>query len=99
VYLRRCHGGQGGPGITGGEESDERGVSPVAVLDQIPAMAGVEFEGGGLGELPGVRGRLPRGLAGAGVRWSGRSMARSRALRVGVSSTRVWGSCGVGDDV
>jgi hypothetical protein len=45
VYLRRCHGGQRGPGVTGGEESHERGISPAAGLDQIPATAGIEIEG------------------------------------------------------
>jgi hypothetical protein len=85
VYLWRCHGGQGGPGITGGEESHERGISPAVGLGQIPATAGVEIEGGGLGELPGVEGKLPPGFAGAGVRRNGRSMARPRALRIGVS--------------
>jgi hypothetical protein len=33
----------------------------------IPTIAGAEVEGGGLGKLPGVEGKLPWGLAGAEV--------------------------------
>jgi hypothetical protein len=49
--------------------------------------------------LPGAGGQLPRSLAGAEVRRSGRSTARLRALRVGVSGARVWGGFGVEDEV
>jgi hypothetical protein len=91
--------GSGGPGITGGKESHERGISPAAVLDQIPATAGLGVEGGRLGKLPGGEAELLRVLAGAGVWRSGQSMAGPRALRVGVSGARVWGGCGVEDEV
>jgi hypothetical protein len=58
VFLRRCHGGHGGPGIAGGEKSQGRDVAPAAGLGQIPATAGVEIEAGGHGKLPGVEGKL-----------------------------------------
>jgi hypothetical protein len=80
VYLRRCHWGQGGPGITGGKESHERNISPAATLDQIPATAGLRVEGGRLGKLPDGEVELLRVLAGAGVRRSGRSKAVQRGL-------------------
>jgi hypothetical protein len=75
VPLRRCHEGPGGPGIAGGEKSQGRDVSPAAGLCQIPAIAGVQVDGGGLGKLPGIKGKLPGVLAGADVRRSGRCMA------------------------
>jgi hypothetical protein len=78
VYLRRCHGDQGGPGITSGKESHERNISPAAILDQIPATAGLGVEGGRLGKLPDGEVELLRVLAGAGVQRSGRSMAVQR---------------------
>jgi hypothetical protein len=67
VYLRGCHGGLGGPGITGGKESHERSISPAATLDQIPATAGLGVEGGRLGKLPDGEAELLRVLAGAEV--------------------------------
>jgi hypothetical protein len=78
VYLRRCHGGQGGSGITGGKESHERNISPVATLDQIPATAGLGVEGGRLGKLPDGEVELLRVLAGVGVRRSDRTTAVQR---------------------
>jgi hypothetical protein len=78
VYLRRCHGGQGGPGITGGKESHERSISPAATLDQIPATAGLGVEGGRLGKLPGGTVKLLRALARAGMHRSGRPMTEQR---------------------
>jgi hypothetical protein len=71
VYLRRCHGGQGGPGITGGKESHERSISPAATLDQIPGTAGLRVEGGRLGNLPSGMAKLLRALTRAGMHRSG----------------------------
>jgi hypothetical protein len=99
VYLQRCHGGHGGPGITGGKELHERSISPAATLDQIPATAGLGVEGGRLGKLPDGKSELLWVLAGAGVRRSSRSTVGPRALCVGVSGARVWGGCGVEDEV
>jgi hypothetical protein len=67
VFLRRCYGGQGGPGIADGKESQGRSISPAAGLGRIPATAGVEVESRGLGKLTGVEGKLPWGLARAEV--------------------------------
>jgi hypothetical protein len=50
-------------------------------------------------KLPGSEAELLRVLAGARVRRSGLSTVGPRALRVRVSGARVWGGCGVGDEV
>jgi hypothetical protein len=92
-------GVRGGPGITGGKESHERNISPAATLDQIPATTGLGVEGGRLGKLPDGEAEQLRVLAGVGVRRSGRSTAGPRALRIGVSGARVWGGCGVEDEM
>jgi hypothetical protein len=60
----------------------------------------VEVEGGGLGKLPGVEGKLPWGLAGAEVQWCSRSMAEQGLYTAEQSGddARVLGSShGVGD--
>jgi hypothetical protein len=44
----------------------------------IPARAGLEVEGGSLGELPGGTAKLPRALAGAGMHRSGRPTTEQR---------------------
>jgi hypothetical protein len=62
--LRRCYGGQGGPGITGGKESRGQSVSPAAALGSILARAGL-----------GVKGGATAALAGAEVHRSGGSAA------------------------
>jgi hypothetical protein len=97
VFLRRCHGGQGGPGIAGGEKSQGRDSAPAAGLGQIPATAGVEIEAEGHWKLPGDEGKLPGGLAGAEVRRSGRSTARQKARCArseAVTALELGGGCG-----
>jgi hypothetical protein len=97
VYLRRCHGGQGGPGITGGKESHERSISPAATLDQIPATAGLRVEGGRLGKLPGRTAKLLRALARAGMHRSGRPTTEQRCCTAeqAASGAGDSGGCGV----
>jgi hypothetical protein len=71
---------------TGGEESRRRSRLPAAASGAIPAVARAGVVGEGFGELPGVEAKLMWGLAGAGVRRSGRSTAEQRA--------RCGGACG-----
>jgi hypothetical protein len=85
VFLRRCHGGQGGPGIAGGEKSQGRDVAPTAGLGQIPATASVEIEAGGHGKLPGIEGKLPG--VWLGLRCGGAAGPR-RGRRFGVAEQR-----------
>jgi hypothetical protein len=97
VFLRRCHGGQGGPGITGGEKLQGRDGAPAAGLGQIPATAGVEIEARGHWKLPVIEGKLPGGLAGAEVRRSGRSTALAESLvrwSEAVMALELGGGCG-----
>jgi hypothetical protein len=76
--LRRCYGGQGGPGITGGEESRGRSVSPVVASGSIPARARLGVEGRSFGKLPGGEAELLRGLWWPGARRSGLTTVRPR---------------------
>jgi hypothetical protein len=96
VFLRRCHRGQGGPGIAGGEESQGQSVLPAAVLGAIPALHGSGSRVASLGSFLVARrsycGAWPRlGRSGAaGPRWSKKlraAEANSSGLGFGAAAT------------
>jgi hypothetical protein len=76
--LRRCYGGQGGLGITGGEESRGRSVSLAAASGSIPARPGLGVEGRSFRKLPGGEAELLRGLWWPGAWRSGLTTVRPR---------------------
>jgi hypothetical protein len=94
--LRRCYGGQGGLGITGGEESRGRSISPAAASGSILTRAGLGVEGRSFGKLPGGEAELLRVMWWSGVQRNGRSTVRPRHLRGGgkeVAALEIFGRC------
>jgi hypothetical protein len=84
VFLRRCHGGQGGPGIAGGEESQGRSISPAAVLGAILALHGSRSRVVNLGSFLVARRSYCRawpglGRSGAAHPWWSRKLRAAEA--------------------
>jgi hypothetical protein len=98
--LRRGYGGQGGLGITGGEESRGQSVSPAAASGSIPARVGLGVEGRSFGKLPGGEAELLRVMWWSGVQRNGRSTVRPRRLRGGgkkeAAALEIFGDAGLG---
>ena len=53
--LRESHGGQGGSGVAGGEESGGGPNSPTAALDEIPARVWTTVEAAHSGKVLGTK--------------------------------------------
>jgi hypothetical protein len=89
VYPRRCHGDQGGPGITGGGSRSNSGHCRHRNRGWRPR--GVAWHRGE------AAARLGRSWGAAERRVHGGAEARCSGAERG-SGARVWGGCGVGDE-
>jgi hypothetical protein len=97
--LRRCYGGQGGPGITDGEELRGRSASPAAASGSIPARPELRVEGRNFGKLPGGEAELLRVMWWPGARLGGRTTGRPRRPergKKGAAVLEIFGVAGLG---
>ena len=83
VVLRRHHGGQRGPGTTGGEGIPGRSGSPELSSGRNSGEVGPDVGDGGLGGVPGAQAKLLRWLGLAGERRSTASTAAQGSRRGG----------------